>query len=401
MLGEYFQGTVPQLIDRARLLKAKIPRTLPRDYGALIQICERELDGVIAQLRALQAAPAGGRPTLHHARLRQFKRAIADLDHIETTAIAVLNRAHSDDHHANRLLYKICQEIRHPCVTPTVTTLSSGYFYIDTKLNLMFIPPAEGSFLLHLPDLYHELGHPLLTHRDHPVLDRLRARYLECTAHIHDYFAGQRATQELRRGPVAFRDQVDLWELLWSKYWITEFFCDLYAAYTLGPAFAWAHLHLHMKFGSNAFALPDGLRIITHPPDDARMRAVLEALRRSGFQREAGDIGKRWQEALLLTTDAPSPDYAHCFPDALIELVTAKAREGIAEMDCRLARPDTDDPVHLLLNQAWKNFWIDPAGYHGWESRAVAELLEYCEGKSANTLSASMGDSGSVSDANG
>ena len=34
----------------------------------------------------------------------------------------------------------------------------------------MFIPPAEGSFLLHLPDLYHELSHPLLTHQDHPVL---------------------------------------------------------------------------------------------------------------------------------------------------------------------------------------------------------------------------------------
>ena len=132
--------------------------------------------------------PTAAQP-LHHTRLRQFKRAVADLDHIETRAIAVLNRAQSDDHHVNRLLYRICQEIRYPLVTPTVTTLSTGYFYIDTKLNLMFIPPAEGSFLLHLPDLYHELGHPLLTHQDHPVLDRLRTRYLECTAQIHDHFA--------------------------------------------------------------------------------------------------------------------------------------------------------------------------------------------------------------------
>src|SRR5437660_4533823 len=43
MLGEYFQGTLPQLIERARLLKAKIPRTLPRDYEGLIRTCEIEL----------------------------------------------------------------------------------------------------------------------------------------------------------------------------------------------------------------------------------------------------------------------------------------------------------------------------------------------------------------------
>jgi hypothetical protein len=238
MLGEYFQGTLPQLIERARLLKGKIPRTLPRDYGALTRTCETELDNIIGRLRALQTVSASGSPALHHARLRQFKRAIADLDHIETTAITVLNRAHKDDHHANRLLYRICQEIGYPLVTPTVTTLSTSYFYIDTKLNLMFIPPAEGSFLLHLPDLYHELGHPLLTHQDHPVLDRPRVQYLECMAHIHDHFAAQREKEGLRRGPRGFKEQIDLWELLWSKYWLTEFFCDLYAVLTLGPAFA-------------------------------------------------------------------------------------------------------------------------------------------------------------------
>ena len=54
MLGEYFQGTLPQLIERAKLLKAKIPRKLPRDYGALIKTCEMELGEVIARLRALQ-----------------------------------------------------------------------------------------------------------------------------------------------------------------------------------------------------------------------------------------------------------------------------------------------------------------------------------------------------------
>jgi hypothetical protein len=137
MLGEYFQGTLPQLIERGRLLKGKIPRNLPRDYDALIRTSEIELQDIIGRLRTLQNLPANKSRALHHARLRQFKRAVADLDHIETRAIAVLNRAQADDHHVNRLLYKICQEIGYPLVTPTVTTLSTGYFYIDTKLNLM------------------------------------------------------------------------------------------------------------------------------------------------------------------------------------------------------------------------------------------------------------------------
>ncbi|MGO9267828.1 MAG: hypothetical protein ACLQBA_23560 [Candidatus Binataceae bacterium] len=380
MLGEYFQGTLPQLIERARLLKGKIPRSLPRDYGALVRTSEIELDDVISRLRNLQGVPAAGRRALHHARLRQFKRAIADLDHIETTAIAVLNRAHKDDHHANRLLYRICQEISHPALTPTVTTLSTSYFYIDTKLNLMFIPPAEGSFLLHLPDLYHELGHPLLTHENHPVLDRLRTQYLACMAHIHDYFASQREREGPRRGPRAFKDQIDLWELLWSKYWLTEFFCDLYAVLTLGPAFAWSHLHLYLKIGGNAFALPDGLRNLSHPADDARMRAILEVLRRSGFQNDVAEISRRWLEALDLTTDLPVPDYMHCYPDELITFVVEKAAKGVADMECRLARPATSDPVHLMLNEAWRNFWRDPASYHTWEARAVQELFSLCEG---------------------
>ena len=384
MLGEYFQGTLPQLIERAKLLKGKIPRKLPRDYGALIKTCEMELADIIARLRTLQDNPSGKSSSLHHTRLRQFKRAIADLDRIETTAIAVLSRAQEDDHHANRLLYHICQEIGYPLVTPTVTTLSTGYFYIDTKLHLMFIPPAEGSFLLHLPDLYHELSHPLLTHQDHPVLDRLRTRYLECMAHIHDHFAAQRATEGPRRGPRAFKDQSDLWELLWSKYWLTEFFCDLFAVCTLGPAFAWSHLHLYLKMGGDAFTLPDGVRNITHPADDARMRAMLTALRHLGFQKDAQEIDRRWQEALRLTADAASPDYLHCYPDSLVNFMVEKAAAGTAEMDCRIARPDTGDPVHLMLNGAWKKFWSEPERYQAWEANAVKELFALCAGTSTS-----------------
>ena len=273
-------------------------------------------------------------------------------------------------------------------VTPTVTTLSTSYFYIDTKLNLMFIPPAEGSFLLHLPDLYHELGHPLLTHRDHPVLDRLRAQYLEVMGYIHDHFASERAKEELRRGPRGFKDQIDLWELVWSEYWLTEFFCDLYATLTLGPAFGWSHLHLYLKMGGHAFGLPDGIHNLSHPADDARMRVILEGLRRSGFQNDAVAISRRWQEALSLTGDAPAPDYFHCYPDELITLIVEKTAKGVSDIECRISGPATNDPIHAILNQAWRHFWTDPANYHQWEANAVRELLALCDDKSSALVGA-------------
>ena len=83
MLADYLQGTVPQLVERARLLKGKIPRGLPRDYEALIKTCHDELDNIIARLRELQAGTPAASLAVRHAKLRQFKRAVADLDIVE------------------------------------------------------------------------------------------------------------------------------------------------------------------------------------------------------------------------------------------------------------------------------------------------------------------------------
>lgn len=243
----------------------------------------------------------------------------------------------------------------------------------------MFIPPAEGNFLLHLPDLYHELGHPLLTHEDHPVLDRLRTRYLKCIAEVHDHFSSESAKQNLRHGPRSFAEQLDVWELLWSKYWLTEFFCDLFAVATLGPAFARSHLHLYLKAGGNAFAMPDGLRNITHPADDARMCCMLEALRRAGFSSDAARIGARWKEALDLSGDMASPEYMHCYPDNLLRLIVENVSLGAREMDCRIADQGTTDPIYVMLNEAWRKFWDAPAAYKDWESNAVKTLFLLCE----------------------
>ncbi len=139
-MNDYFTGSVGQLIERARLLRARVPRNLPRDYDTLAQTCRERLKLLLEQFRYLLEDPKFLVPRFHPERLRLFKRLVGDLDIIETVGIAALDRAKDDDHRLNILLERIAKEIRYPLVTPVVTTLSQQYFCIVADLNLLCVP---------------------------------------------------------------------------------------------------------------------------------------------------------------------------------------------------------------------------------------------------------------------
>ena len=61
----------------------------------------------------------------------------------------------------------------------------------------------------------------------------------------------------------------------------------------MGPAFAWANLHLVAKRGGDPFAVPTRVHL-THPADDARMKVMLYGLKAAGFDQELPDIECRW-----------------------------------------------------------------------------------------------------------
>ena len=91
------------------------------------------------------------------------------------------------------------------------------------------------------------------------------------------YIAGEVAKEARRRGPERPAFMLRKWRESWVKIWTEEFFCDLFAVNTLGPAYAWSHLHLTAKRGDEPFEVPV-FRAASHPADDARMRAMLSAL---------------------------------------------------------------------------------------------------------------------------
>ena len=371
MLRPYLDGAIQQTVVRGQRLILRIPRDLPRDYSALEQICRSRINTFIEELRSL-LGDLFRDGTNQGIRLRRFRRIVADLDLLETTAFMALARAHKDDHRFNWLLERIKREIRFPLPTPVVSALSQEYFQIETNLNLLFVPLSEVDFLLHIPDLYHELAHPLLSVANDLAVEPFQKLYHSALENVIDHLEQLERHESRRYGPSSYKRMLDLWTEGWCPYWLNEFFCDAFAAFTVGPAYGWAHLHLSAKRGKDPFEVlgPN----MSHPADDARMHLVCECLNLTEFGEAAGRLTSSWSTFLQQSRAKREPEYDRCYPSPLLKEIAKKALEGVKGIGCRIAHPSTQDSVHILLNSAWDRFWEDPSRYSEWEQRAVQDL---------------------------
>lgn len=359
---------------RAQSLIERIPRDTPREFHLLVANCESQLNTALDQLNKLAEDPRLQMPQLQPERLRLFRRVVTDLDFLEQFGLSALERRIEGDTHLNRIVNEVRREISFPLLPPVVVPLSQGYFHIYPPLNLLLVPPLEGQFLLHLPDLYHELAHLLLLGSD-PRLSRFSDSAMSALDVALDYLSGLRDQELGGRGPGEFLLYLYTWERAWIKSWTAEFFCDLFAILTLGPAFAWAHLHLCAKRGRNPFHVPL-LVPDSHPADHARMTAMLFGLKLTGFSEQAEEIGQRWGALIAISGGKREPEYRQCFPEHVLEAIAQKAYQGVIEIKCRIATPATRGVLHDLLNGAWKAFWKDPLHYTEWEQLSVAELKQ-------------------------
>lgn len=369
-LVKYFTGSTFHHIERSRGLLVRIPPGLPNELYPLAQTCHQMINQIIKEFQELVDDPP-------EERLRRFRRAVYDLNAVETIALPALERFNErDDVFLNRLVGRIKKEIDYPLLPPVVTSLSQEYFHIYQPLNLLFVPLSEGDSLLHLPDLYHELGHPLLTQTQHPKVKLLHRAAIEGLGIALEYLQVELEKEDRRRSPRAFSYYLKNWRNSWG-YWIIELFCDLFAIHTIGPAFAWAHLHLWAKLGDDPFEIPL-FTTSSHPADQARMTIMLYGLRNSGFS-DVGDVIKtRWEEMISISGMKPEPEYFRCFPDSLLEKIADKALAGFQAMGCKITSPSTNGPIFELLNQAWSQFWQNPTGYAEWEHESVNKLRKEC-----------------------
>ena len=375
MVEKYLTGSMDQSLERARQLRQIVQGKYPCEYDRLRKICLKQLNESQASLQRLSAETIVDTALQTPRRVREFKRIVSQLNNVENVGAFALSRVSRDDEFLNRLITDVCGEIMYPLIRPVVSHISQGYFHIYRDFNLLCLPLIESRFLLHLPDIYHELCHPFHYKQNInlPALVSYHAAYKRNLFHMVEYFRGEITAAERINKPKGKVYQLRLWETSWTKYWMEEFFCDLFGVLTTGPAFVWSHYHLCIKRGGDPFETPLTF-VSTHPADDARMRAMQLMLTANGFDGEVKRIDAAWRDFVVIMGYKVEPEYRQCYPEELLSRIVSATKEGVEGTGVVTAKPDTLAPIVDLLNSAWQEFWRAPEDYQAWEAKRCGEL---------------------------
>lgn len=388
-MEDYFDKAIPQFIARVDQALELIPVDLSDEQLVLASRCMNKLQESRSKLEYLAGDAKIRQVQYKTERFREFQRIVRDIEYVETVGIAALERSNDVDEKLNRLVQKIRKEIDYPLrLPPAVTTISRDYFYVHTRFNfnLICVPPGERHSLLHLPDLYHELAHPLLIEKDPSQIRVFQEALTKIRDLVLSHFVEEIDARSRRRGPDLYKKQPELWLQNWYRSWSTEFLCDLFATYTLGPAFVWAHYHLCAKKTVDPFETPSTDQT-THPADDVRMMLMLFALDRIGFTDVANTIEGRWTELIESSSSTKESEYLQCYPRKIIGQIEDIGYGAVLNMKLRVAAQNTTGYVHTILNKAWQEFWKDQQSYSDWEREQVVLLYEHCTSSSASTKS--------------
>ena len=370
-MKEYLKGTLSECIERAKKVKENIPNeTLDPYFYPLIQKCDSLIDSCIRELT--ESTDLLERDGFESIVLDRLKVSVSLIDRIEYGPLVTLTRKHQDDEILNSLVDKIRREIKYPINPPLACCLSNDYFYVDPFFNIMYLPTLETNFLLHIPDVYHELAHPLLDTSNNPKVEPFKKALGNVNYSLIKHFEGQ-IVSEARKGNKLIIESLRNWKENWVRSWSVEVFCDLFAVFMIGPAFVWSHLHLCAKRGGDPFHVPF-YNLVDHPADNARMKAMLLALTLLGFKDEVKKISDKWNRFLQISDIEQTPEFERAYPESIIEQAVNYAHEAATNMKCRVVNNQTTDPIYVLLNTAWNKFWNDQPNYLDWEKIQIVNL---------------------------
>lgn len=370
-MQHYLEAIIAETIERAKRLKTRFPTPPPVHFQALAQSCLKLIDENIAVLNALYSAPQYQVAPNQSARLRKLKDVIWEIDVIENVAVSAISRHHNDDIKINKLVQQICREIDYPIpVPPTVSALSTNYYQIYPQFNLLCVPLLECDFLLHLPDLYHELAHPLFwTENDNRVSafqEQAKAFYDV----VSEYF-DRVILEDQRIHQGASVSNYEAWKKNWIN-WRIEFFCDIFGVCTAGAAYGWAHMHLSMKRGGNPFEVPLHSKS-THPNDEARMQVILHVLEYMQQHDQKNAIEAKWQELQQIPARQKNTLHPFAYPSELLKKCAFHGFKAVVDINCNIA-PNQNGVIFKTLNEAWIRYWDDYALFFDWEQKKVEEL---------------------------
>ena len=248
-----------------------------------------------------------------------------------------------------------------PC--PAASCTSGGYYFVHLAASTVHVPPSEAAFLPHMPDFCHELGHLLFHHVDRgaecrPILDGMGG----ALGAIGGWYSELSGSMGRESDPLPAKDEVGWMRYRWKSEWMQEAFCDLFALFAAGPAYAHSNLHLVSKTGTDVYKL-NLLARQDRPSGEARMRLLDAGMRLLGHDLEADRIRAEWG-AMAQPYGGPPPGCGHAFPSELPQEAAAAVLPMFGRAGLRGhsgggrerggSGPDT---VAGLLNEAWRGFW--------------------------------------------
>jgi len=379
-MKEYLKAVVNEQINRGLSLKKIIPHPLKyAELEPLADRCSRILDDDIRRLGYLLQELDRRDENDTRDIYRSLRVCVREIVTVEYFGVSALYYETPEIGYLNKLIRKIHREINLPLTPPAVTCISEEYYYFYPFTNVIFVPVGEANFLLHLPDLFHEIGHEVLFNKENELrLKKLKERYDEAISKITNYYQKLLTRKNRETGPSGIPRLIRLIHSQWKVGWINEFFCDLFALYTLGPAYAWAHFHLTSKISDDiyefSFIFPR-----SHPSDDARMKILTMGLNRLGFEDEATAILSKWNAMPFITATQPAPEYQYAYPNDLLKDVAFLFLEGLKESNFSIVSPEKlekldQNSIVKLLNDAWVLFWEKTNTFRDWEEERIQKL---------------------------
>ena len=291
--------------------------------------------------------------------------------HCQSDQAVLLNDARSAVHGEAGLPF--------PC--PAASCTSGGYCFAHLATNTVHAPLSEASFLLHMPDFYHELGHLLLHHVNQrvgcePILDGMGG----ALGAVDGWYSQLTERMARESAPMPARDDVKWMWSRWKSIWLQEAFCDLFALFAVGPAYAYSNLHLVSKAYPDIYN-PRPLSGQGHPSGEARMRLLDAGMRLIGHELEADRVREEWG-AMAQSCGSPPPGYDYAFPSSLLQEIAAAVlptfgRAGLRGYSGggRASGGSGGDTVAGILNEAWRGFWRDgDCGFRAAEKVLISRL---------------------------
>ena len=379
-MNDYFSAIMDEQIHRGNALKKRIPHPLPfSELEALAERCETIIDEQITNLSELQDFLIDATESDRRFILRQFRECCRNIEMVEAYGVSALYYQSEELGYFNKLIKDIQIEISLPIRCPSVACISTSYYYFHPFTDVVFVPLAESDFLLHLPDLFHELGHAILNEKEKsPHLEKLDETYREIIGLITEYYNQLKIDTMRETGPEAIPLQIEILHSHWKENWIEEFLSDLFALYTLGPAYANAHLHLVIKKSESIYDIPT-LFPQSHPSDDSRLTLMHIGLNNIGYSDEISVLKARWDNMPIHQRALRPPDYHFAYPQHLLKQIADIFLEGLKQCGIAIATKERmeelkDRSIILLLDNAWNTFWEDTKAFREWERNKIVEL---------------------------